>query len=324
MLTYIVRRVLYSIPVLIATSFLIFAGVSAIGDPLGGLKVNPLVSEETIQHIEKQKHLDDPIVVQYGYWVKDAVTNKFGTPLTSKTPIWDDLKRVLPHTLALVIPAELMALLLGLGIGIYSAMRQYSPFDYAATTLSFLGFAMPIFWLALMLQIAFTNLFLAWHVRIFYTSGLSSPDAGGGFHWLVDRAQHLAIPWMTLMLLQVAIYSRFMRASLLEIVNTDYVRTARAKGLSEQRVTMRHAVRNALIPVATLAALNFGVLLGGAIVTETIFQLDGMGTYFVTNLFNQDIYPIMAWLMIVAIVVILFNLIADILYGILDPRVRYD
>jgi peptide/nickel transport system permease protein len=115
-----------------------------------------------------------------------------------------------------------------------------------------------------------------------------------------------------------------MRASLLEIVNTDYVRTARAKGLTEQRVTMRHAVRNALIPVATLAALNFGVLLGGAIVTETIFQLDGMGTYFITNLFNQDIYPIMAWLMVAAIMVILFNLVADILYGFLDPKVRYD
>jgi peptide/nickel transport system permease protein len=324
MLTYILRRVLYSIPVLLATSFLIFAGVTAIGDPLGGLKVNPLVSKQTIEHIEQEKHLNDPIVVQYGYWLKDAVTNKFGTPLASQTPIWDDLKRVLPHTLALVIPAELMALMLGLGIGIYSAMRQYSVFDYAATTTSFLGFAMPVFWLALMLQIAFTNLFLAWHVRILYTSGLSSPEAGGGFHWFVDRVQHLALPWMTLMLLQIAIYSRFMRASLLEVANTDYVRTARAKGLTEQRVTMRHAVRNALIPVVTLSALNFGVLLGGAIVTETIFQLDGMGTYFVTNLFNQDIYPIMAWLMVAAIMVILFNLVADILYGFLDPKVRYD
>jgi peptide/nickel transport system permease protein len=324
MLTYILRRVLYSIPVLLATSFLIFAGVTAIGDPLGGLKVNPLVSQQTIEHIEQEKHLNDPIVVQYGYWLKDAVTNKFGTPLASQTPIWDDLKRVLPHTLALVIPAELMALMLGLGIGIYSAMRQYSVFDYAATTTSFLGFAMPVFWLALMLQIAFTNLFLAWHVRIFYTSGLSSPEAGGGLHWLADRVQHLALPWMTLMLLQIAIYSRFMRASLLEVANTDYVRTARAKGLTEQRVTMRHAVRNALIPVVTLSALNFGVLLGGAIVTETIFQLDGMGTYFVTNLFNQDIYPIMAWLMVAAIMVILFNLVADILYGFLDPKVRYD
>ena len=324
MLTYIVRRVLYSIPVLLACSFLIFAGVTAIGDPLGGLKANPLVSQATIEHIEQQKHLHDPIVVQYGYWLKDAVTNRFGTPLASQTPIWNDLERVLPHTLALVIPADLMALLLGLGIGIYSAVRQYSVFDYATTTLSFLGFAMPVFWLALMLQIAFTNLFLAWHVRIFYTSGLSSPEAGGGFHWFVDRVQHLAIPWMTLMLLSMAVYSRFMRASLLEVVNTDYVRTARAKGLTEQRVTMRHAVRNALIPVATLAALNFGVLLGGAIVTETIFQLDGMGTYFIRNLFNQDIYPIMAWLMVAAIMVILFNLVADILYGFLDPKVRYD
>src|SRR5262245_36514351 len=324
MLTYIVRRILYSIPVLIATSFLIFAGVSLIGDPLGGLKVNPLVSETTIEAIEKRKHLNEPIPVQYVYWVKDAVTNKFGTPLLNNRPIWDDLKRVIPHTLMLVIPAELFALLLGVGIGIYSAIRQYSPFDYAATTLSFLGFAMPVFWLALMLQIAFTNLFLATHVRIFYTSGLSSPDAGTGLPWLADRAQHLAIPWITLMLLSIAVYSRFMRASLLEVVNSDYVRTARAKGLTEERVTMRHAVRNALIPVVTLAALNFGVLIGGAIVTESIFQLDGMGNYFIENLFNQDIYPIMAWLMIVAVMVILFNLVADILYGFLDPRVRYE
>ena len=324
MLTYILRRVLYSIPVLIATSFMIFAGVSAIGDPLGGLKVNPLVSQQTIEHIEQEKHLNDSVLVQYGYWAKDAVTNKFGTPLTNNTPIWDDLQRIIPHTLALVLPAELMAILLGVGIGIYSAVRQYSVFDYAATTTSFLGFAMPVFWLALMLQIAFTNLFLAWHVRIFYTSGLSSPDAGGGFGWFVDRVQHLAIPWMTLMLLSIAVYSRFMRASLLEVVNTDYVRTARAKGLTEQRVTMRHAVRNALIPVVTLAAINFGVLIGGAIVTESIFQLDGMGNYFIQNLLNTDIYPIMAWLMVVAVIVIVFNLIADILYGFLDPRVRYD
>jgi peptide/nickel transport system permease protein len=129
---------------------------------------------------------------------------------------------------------------------------------------------------------------------------------------------------MVLSLLNMAVYSRFMRASLLEVVNTDYVRTARAKGLTDQRVTMKHAVRNALIPVVTLAALNFGALLGGAIVTEQIFQLDGMGNYFIQNLFTQDIYPIMAWLMVVAVVVILFNLIADILYGYLDPRIRYD
>jgi peptide/nickel transport system permease protein len=288
------------------------------------LRLNPLISEETLQRQAEEKHLNDPIPVRYVYWVKEAVTDKFGTPLFVNEPIWDDLKRVIPHTLALVLAAELISLLIGVSIGIYSAIKQYSVFDYAATTFSFLGFAMPVFWLALMLQIAVTNLFLAWHVRIFYTSGLSSPDPGTGLHWLLDRAQHLAIPVLVLCVLNMAVYSRFMRASLLEVVNTDYVRTARAKGLTEQRVTMRHAVRNALIPVVTLAALNFGALIGGAIITEQIFQLDGMGNYFIQNLFSQDVYPIMAWLMITAIAIIIFNLIADILYGVLDPRVRYD
>ena len=324
MLTYILRRLLYSVVVLFAASFLVFTMVSAAGDPMSELRLNPLISEETLQRQAEEKHLNDPIPVRYVYWVKEAVTDKFGTPLFVNEPIWDDLKRVIPHTLALVLAAELISLLIGVSIGIYSAIRQYSVFDYAATTFSFLGFAMPVFWLALMVQIAVTNLFLAWNVRIFYTSGLSSPDPGTGLHWLLDRAQHLALPVMVLCVLNLAVYSRFMRASLLEVVNTDYVRTARAKGLTEQRVTMRHAVRNALIPVVTLAALNFGALIGGAIITEQIFQLDGMGNYFIQNLFSQDVYPIMAWLMITAVAIIIFNLIADILYGVLDPRVRYD
>jgi peptide/nickel transport system permease protein len=143
-------------------------------------------------------------------------------------------------------------------------------------------------------------------------------------HWLLDRVQHLAIPVMVLSVLNMAVYSRFMRASLLEVVNTDYVRTARAKGLTEKRVTLRHAVRNALIPIVTLSALNFGGLIGGAVITESIFQLDGMGNYFIQNLQSQDAYPVMAWLMITATAIIVFNLIADILYGVLDPRVRYD
>jgi len=323
-LTYILRRLLYSVVVLFAASFLVFTMVSAAGDPMSELRLNPLISEETLQRQAEEKHLNDPIPVRYVYWVKEAVTDKFGTPLFVNEPIWDDLKRVIPHTLALVLAAELISLLIGVSIGIYSAIKQYSVFDYAATTFSFLGFAMPVFWLALMVQIAVTNLFLAWNVRIFYTSGLSSPDPGTGLHWLLDRAQHLALPVMVLCVLNLAVYSRFMRASLLEVVNTDYVRTARAKGLTEQRVTMRHAVRNALIPVVTLAALNFGALIGGAIITEQIFQLDGMGNYFIQNLFSQDVYPIMARLMITAIAIIIFNLIADILYGVLDPRVRYD
>jgi ABC-type dipeptide/oligopeptide/nickel transport system permease component len=325
MINYVIRRVLYSIPVLFAASLLIFFSVSAIGNPLATLKINPLVSKETIQNIEKRNHLNDPIIVQYGYWLKTAVTDKFGSPLLQPgAKIWNDLKRVIPHTLQLILLSEIFALIVGISVGVYSATRQYSFFDYTATTLSFLGFAMPVFWLALMLQILFTNIFLKWHVRIFYTSGLSSENPGSGIHFVIDRLQHLALPAMTLTILSIAQYSRFMRASMLEVVNSDYVRTARAKGLKESRVTLRHALRNALIPLVTVAALNFGALIGGAVITESIFQLDGMGPYFLQNLFNQDAYAIMAWLMVTATAVILFNLIADVLYGYIDPRIRYD
>jgi peptide/nickel transport system permease protein len=324
MATYIARRLLYSAVVLVAASFLVFTMVSAGGDPLGQLRTNPLISQETLENQAREKHLHDAIPVRYAYWVKEAVTDKFGTPLLVNRPIWDDLKRVIPHTLVLVLAAEIVALSIGLFVGIYAAIRQYSVFDYAATMFSFLGFAMPVFWLALMLQVLFTNLYLSTHVRIFYTSGLSSPDAGGGLHWVLDRAQHLALPVLVLSVLNMAVYSRFMRAALLEVVNSDYVRTARAKGLSEQRVTLRHAVRNALIPIVTLSALNFGGQIGGAVITEQIFQLDGMGNYFIQNLLSQDAYPVMAWLMITATAIIVFNLIADVLYGVLDPRVRLD
>jgi peptide/nickel transport system permease protein len=325
MLTYVLRRILYSIPVIFAASVLIFFSVSAVGDPLAEVKLNPLFSKDTVRLIEKRKHLNDPLVVQYGYWIKDAVTNKFGTPLRQPGDrIWNDLKRVIPHTLQLVLLSELIALLVGIGIGVYSALRQYSVFDYAATTFSFLGFAMPVFWLALMLQILFTNMFLKWNVRIFYTSGLSGEDPGTGIHFWIDRLQHLAIPVMTLTVLSIAQYSRFMRASMLEVVNSDYVRTARAKGLPEPKVTLRHALRNALIPLVTVSALNFGGLIGGAVITETIFQLDGMGPYFINNLLSQDVYAVMAWLMVTAIAVIGFNLIADVAYGYIDPRIRYD
>ena len=325
MITFVIRRILYSIPVLFAASVLIFVSVTTIGDPLAELKINPLLSKITVKHIEDRKHLNDPVPVQYAYWVKDAVTNQFGTPLLQPgNRIWDDLKRVIPHTLQLVLLAEIFALIIGVAIGVYSAIRQYSVFDYSATTLSFVGFAMPVFWLALMLQVLFTNIFLKWNVRIFYTSGLSSEDPGGGIHFVIDRLQHLAIPAMTLMVISIATYSRFMRASMLEVINSDYVRTARAKGLKERRVTLKHALRNALIPVVTVSALNFGALIGGAVITESIFQLDGMGNYFIQNLFNQDVYAVMAWLMVTATAVIIFNLIADIAYGYLDPRIRYD
>src|SRR5215210_2739026 len=285
MLTYIVRRILYSIPVLVATSFLIFTFVSISGDPLGRLRANTNITAERIAAIEHTKRLDRPVIVRYGYWVRDAVTKQFGTTLFGNRKIWPDLKRVMGHTLQFILSAIIISLILGVGIGVYSALRQYSVFDYTATTLSFIGFATPVFWLALMLQVLMVQIFLKWDIRVFYTSGLSSSvNAGHGFHFLLDRVQHLALPVIALCALSTATYSRFMRASMLEVLNSDFVRTARAKGLLERRVVMRHAFRNALIPLVTVVALDFGGVFAGAIVTETIFTLDGMGFYFINAL----------------------------------------
>jgi peptide/nickel transport system permease protein len=321
---YIIRRVLYSIPVLVATSFLIFTFVSVAGDPLGRVRANPNITAEQLHAIERSKGLDRPVVVRYGYWLRDAFTKKFGTTLFGNRQIWPDLERVMGHTVQFILAAIIVSELLGVVIGVYSALRQYSIFDYAATTLSFVGFAIPVFWLALMLQVLVVNIFLKWHVRIFYTYGLSSPNPGHGLHFLLDRVQHLALPVIALSFLTIATHSRYMRAAMLEVLNSDYVRTARAKGLVESRVIMKHAFRNALIPLITLVGLDFGGLFAGAVVTETIFTLDGMGFYFINALQASDPYPVMAWLMVVATMVIFFNLVADVLYGVFDPRIRYD
>lgn len=324
MLTFIVRRLLYSIPVLVAATFLIFVFVSLASNPLAQLRMNPRITKAEIATIAHAKGLDQPVITRYWVWVKEAVLHKFGYPLTSPLAIWPTLTRVMGNTLQLLGTVIVLSVLIGVAIGIYSAVRQYSIFDYSATTLSFVGFAMPVFWLALILQVIFTNIYLSWHVRIFYTAGLSSPTAGGGFHYFTDRVQHLALPVITLCALSTAQYSRYMRASMLEVINADYTRTARAKGLPEWRVIGKHVFRNALIPLTTQVALDFGALFGGAVVTETVFAIDGMGKFFITALFNGDPYPVMAWLVVVAVMVIIFNLIADILYGVLDPRIRYD
>ena len=324
MLTYIIRRLLYSIVVLIAASFLVFTFVTVSGNPLAALEMTPNVSQQSIDNIKERKHLDDPVPVRYLYWVKEAVTDRFGTTLLSNQPILPDLWRVMKNTLQLVFIAEALALLIAVGIGVYSALRQYSAFDYTATTFSFIGIAAPVFWIALMLQVIVIQI-QSWTGRLLFPiSSLSSVDPGTGISFWIDRAHHLSLPIVVLMIASISGYSRYMRASMLEVVNSDYVRTARAKGLPEKRVTMKHAFRNALIPLVTLVALNFGVLLGGVIVTETVFSLDGMGLYFTTALLANDPYPVMAFLMVTAVMIIIFNLIADIAYGLLDPRVRYE
>lgn len=324
MLTFIARRIVFSIPVLIGATFLIFVFVSLSSNPLAQLYQNPHITRAEITTIAHAKGLDQPVVERYWTWVKEAVLHKFGTGLTSPLPIWPQLTRVLTHTLELLVAVLVISVLIGVAMGIYSAIRQYSVFDYSATTLSFIGFAMPVFWIALILQVIFTDIYLSTHVRVFYTSGLNSASAGHGFHFFLDRLQHLALPVIALSFLSIAGYSRYMRASMLEVISADYTRTARAKGLPEWRVIWKHVFRNALIPLTTQVALDFGGLFAGAVVTEQIFALDGMGNFYITALFAGDPYPVMAWLVVVAVMVIAFNLIADILYGVLDPRIRYD
>jgi peptide/nickel transport system permease protein len=251
--------------------------------------MQPNVNQAAIRLVQEQNHLNDPIIVRYGYWVRDAFTNSFGRTILGERPILPDMLNRLKVTVQLIIAAELLTLLLAIGIGVYSAVRQYSIFDYSMTTLSFLGLAIPVFWLGLILQI-----------------------------------QHLVLPVFTLATISIAGYSRFMRASMLEVVNADYIRTARAKGLIERRVILKHAFRNALIPLMTLAAIDFGTLFGGTVITETVYGLPGMGRYFIDALAGGETYVIMAWLMVTSVMVVFFNLVADIILGFLDPRIRLD
>jgi peptide/nickel transport system permease protein len=323
-LTYIARRILYSIPVLVVSSFLIFTFVSTTTDPLEAVKMLPNVNRQAIELVQKENHLDEPVIVRYGYWVRDAFTNSFGRSIVGERPILPDLINRLEVTLQLIIAAQLLSLVVAVLIGVYSAVRQYSVFDYTATTLSFLGLAVPVFWLGLILQIIFTNIFLKWHVRIFYTGSLNSVDPGHGIHFLIDRVQHLVLPVVTLTIISVAGFSRFLRDSMLDAINSDYVRTARAKGVIERRVIFRHVFRNALIPLVTLATISFGAFFGGTVITETVYGLPGMGRYFIDALNGGETYEIMAWLMITAVMVVVFNLIGDLLLGLLDPRVRLD
>jgi peptide/nickel transport system permease protein len=321
MLPYVARRLLYSIPVLIVSSFLSFTFISLAGDPTANIRAAPNYSAQTLHLLQHQYHLDRPIPVRYAYWVQDVFEHKLGSSLRTAQPIWPDITRTFSHTAQLILISETLAVLLGIGVGIFSALRQYSFFDYLTTSVSFVSLAMPTFWLALLLQIVFVDVYLRWHVRIFYTSGLNNPGEGA---WSIDRLQHIALPVITLTVISFAIYSRFMRASMLDVINSDYVRTARAKGVAEYKVVLRHVVRNALIPLVTVIALTFGGLLGGAIVTETVFTLDGMGFFFITKLGQLDLYAVMGYLLVTSVIIIGFNLVADVLYGYLDPRIRLD
>lgn len=326
MLPFITRRLLVSIPLILLSSFLVFAMVAASGDPLENLRHrNPPAPQAVIRARERALNLDDSIPVRYVKWVSGAVTGDFGTD-NSGTPVKPQLTRALTVTLRLVVVALVVAVLLALLIGVASALKQYSPFDYVSTFAAFLFFSLPVFWLAALLKefMAVRLNRLIGHQWVF-TVGQATPNFEGNF-WarMGDYAGHTVLPALSLILISFAQYSRYTRASMLDVLNSDYVRTARAKGLSRTRVVMRHALRNAMIPVTTVVALDFGAVIGGAVITERVFNWKGMGTLLINGVQHFDVNVVLAWLLITAVVVVIFNLIADVLYAYLDPRIRLD
>jgi peptide/nickel transport system permease protein len=319
-LRYAARRLLWSIPIILIASVLVFVAVKNTTDP-GALR-SPGVRAEDQRRLEAQLGLDKSGFEQYTTWLGNFVTGDFGDSIKTRQPVWPDLKTAIWNTVQLGIFAFALSVTLGVTIGTISAVRQYSWFDSAATGVSFVGLSIPPFFFGLILQIVLVLRFQAWFGDTpFFTSRMNSPGVDG-FGW--DRLMHMILPALTVAVQSVAIYSRYMRSSMLEVLNSDYLRTARAKGVSERRVIIRHAMRNALIPLTTFAALDVGAILGGLIITERIFEWPGMGNYFLDAFSDGDYVKILFWIMLVVLAVIVFNLVADLLYGVLDPRIRLD
>jgi peptide/nickel transport system permease protein len=319
MLSYVGRRVLFSIPVLLVASFLLFAFVRVTFDPTARLRNSRDV--EAVQRAREDLGLNKPIVVQYKDWLGGFVHGDWGTSSRTSERVYPMIRRALWATMQLVIWGVLVSAAIAIAVGVYSAVRQYSWPDYLLTGMAFVGLAMPPFWFGL-IAIQFLAVYPKdwFHLAhpIFYFVGLHSE--GGG---TLDYLRHLVLPVTTLTVQIVASWSRYERASMLDALSADYVRTARAKGLPPRVVIFKHAFRNALVPLVTVMALDIGTLFGGLIITETIFSIPGMGRLFIDALLQGDAPVLVAFTVVTAAIVIAFNLLADVLYGVLDPRIRY-
>ena len=291
------------------------------GGPLTPYLQNPHITEADIARLRHNLGLDQPVYVQYFKWLWQVVRGDFGWSMSNSEPVTQAILDRVPATLELMGCAFTVSILVGVVFGIVSAIRQYSWIDYLITTFAFFGQSMPVFWFALMLQLAFSVVGLTafgYHFSL-PSAGMSSQD---NFD-LGDRLQHLIMPTIVLSLAFIAQYSRFMRSSMLEVIRTDYMRTAAAKGVSQTAVILKHGLKNALIPLVTIIALTLPGLVAGAVITETIFAWPGMGRLFYNALGQFDFALLMGYMMMVSFLVIFCNLLADICYAWLDPRVKY-
>lgn len=323
MFNYVLRRTLQAIPLLILISMILFIILNkAPGGPLAPYLQNPHITPADIARLSHNLGLDRPIYYRYFVWLGQVLHGDFGYSTSNSQPVLQAILERLPATLELQVCAFVFALTLGLSAGIFAAIRPYSMGDYAITTLAFFGQSMPVFWFALMLQLLFSVNGIhgfGYEIRL-PSAGISTYDTFN----LGDRIQHLILPTIVLALLQLAYYSRFMRSSMLEVIKTDYMRTASAKGLDARTVLFKHGLKNAMIPIVTIIALALPGLLGGAVVTETIFAWPGSGRMFFNALGQSDIALMMGYLLVLAFLVVFSNLLADVCYAWLDPRVKYD
>ncbi len=318
MSTYIFRRLLIAVPSLLGISLILFCVLAlAPGDPFGELATNPNVPAEVRARLRESFGLDDPVMVRYVRWLLAMLQGDWGFSFVSRMDVDTLILQRLPSTLLVIGTSQILALLIAIPVGTLAARKPYSLFDQIASTLAFIGFSLPTFFTGLLLILLF-SITLNW-LPFVYNADI--PGTGWRFVW--GHIQQMIMPVLVLALFQAASMMRYVRSAVLDVIRLDYVTTARAKGLGERTVILKHVLRNALIPVVTLIALQMPAVFGGAIVTEQIFRIPGIGSLLIASILSNDTPVVMAVTFVFACLVVLFNLIADVLYGWLDPRISY-
>ena len=318
MLSYLTKRLLISIPTLIAISIVIFAILAlAPGDPMGEFAANPSITPEVRENIRKSLGLDQPIYLRYVKWAWAFIRGDMGYSFTSRSPVFDLILQRLPPTLWVVASAYIVGVLIAFPLGVISALKRYSFLDQVITTFAFLGFSLPTFFTGLLLIIVF-SVQLNW-LPFIYNSTLKVTDWSS----LVAQIKQSIMPISVLALYQSAVLMRFVRSAVLDELNQEYVRTAYAKGLNSFAVLKNHILRNATIPIVTLVALDIPTIFTGALITEQIFRVPGIGALLIDSIYRSDTPVVMAITFIYGLLIVVFNLVADLTYGFLDPRVRY-
>ena len=315
---YLLRRLLFAVPSLLGISVVLFTVLAlAPGDPFGEMALNPNIPAEVRETLRKKFGLDDPVWQRYFRWLAAMLQGDWGFSFISRVDVDVLILQRVPVTLAVIGASQILAMLIALPVGIYSAVKPYSAFDRIASTLAFVGFSLPTFFTGILLILVF-SIKLDW-LPFVYRADITAT----GLQWWWEHLRQSIMPVLVLGLFQGASWTRYVRSSMLDVIRLDHVTTARSKGLAERVVVLKHVVRNALIPVVTLVALTMPQVFGGAIVTEQIFRIPGIGSLLIDAILRNDTPVIMAVTFVFACLVIFFNLVADLLYGWLDPRISY-